>query len=524
MTRRVCRWTSLLLLLAGTATAQQNPATPTFRAGARLVEVDVIARTKDGPATGLMQDDFTVLDNGRPQKISLFSIKASQASTTTPASSSAPASVPASRPLPPGAVSNRLTRDGEASTNVTALLIDQRNTPQTDQGFALQRIVKFIGMRRSKDRVALYTFGRDGLQRVQDLTDDAELLSRAANRVKAHDPGHICGSDLQGRAAEECSRSEVLARMLDTKHALEGVARHLTKVPGRKNLIWITSSFPIMGRDFDFTPDMEDAARVLNEAKLTLYAVDARGLIGALSGMTALSNAESRGNPQAAQMNARKLGVGPSGIETMNLLAGRTGGEVYFNSNGIEDSIQTAVEDGELTYTLGFYPTQEGQDGLWHKLKVEVARQGVKVRYRQNYFAGPAEQAANERPTLQQLFQDPLDATQLEVLAEPAPDPERRGFVQVKVTVDPHNLEWKREDGRRSGGVDVSFSVEGSTKWLTKTSKFGVPEEQFAAFLEKGIVTVESIDTAGGVEALRVVVQDRTTGAAGSVRVPLVKK
>jgi hypothetical protein len=32
---------------------------------------------------------------------------------------------------------------------------------------------------------------------------------------------------------------------------------------------------------------------------------------------------------------------------------------------------------------------------------------------------------------------------------------------------------------------------------------------------------VASIDTTGGVEAFRVLVQDRVTGAAGSVRVPL---
>jgi VWFA-related protein len=521
---RVCKWIGPLFVLAGAASAQQDPAAPTFRAGTRLVEVDVIARIKTGPATGLTQDDFTVLDNGKPQKISLFSIKTSQASAPSAVSPAAPA-VPVLRPLPPGAVSNRLGRDGEALTNVTVLLIDQRNTPQTDQGYALQRVVKFIGMRRSKDRVAIYTFGRDGLQGVQDLTDDAGLLTRAANKLKARDPGHICGGDLQGRAAEECTRSEILARMLDTKHALEGVAHHVAKVPGRKNLIWITSSFPIMGRDFDFTPDMEEAARVLNDAKLTLYTVDARGLIGALSGMTAIVNAESRGNPQAAQMNARKLGVGPSGIETMNLLAGLTGGDVYFNSNGIEDSIQTAVEDGELTYTLGFYPAQAEQDGLWHKLKVEVARQGVKARYRQNYFAGPSTDAAKERPTLQQLIQDPLDATELEILAEAAPDSERPGFIQVKVTVDPHNLEWRNENGQRSGGVDVSFFVEGSGKWITKTSKFGgIPDDQFAAFLDKSIVTVDLIDTAGGIEVLRIVAQDRNTGAAGSVRVPLRRK
>ena len=44
------------------------------------------------------------------------------------------------------------------------------------------------------------------------------------------------------------------------------------------------------------------------------------------------------------------------------------------------------MEDGELTYTLGFYPLQEAQDD-WHNLKVEVDKPGVNLRYRENYFA-----------------------------------------------------------------------------------------------------------------------------------------
>ena len=513
MTRSVRKRISSLFVIAATAAAQ-----PTFHAATRLVEVDVIARTKDGPAKGLTKDDFTLLDNGKPQTISLFSIKTSKASIASPGP------VPAPKALPPGVVSNRSASNGASPKTGTILLIDRRNTTQADQVFAISRVVKFIEARRTKTPIALYTFGRDGLQAVQALTDDAESLNEGANKLKSVNPGHLC-SELEGRAAEECTRTEILSRMLDTKHALEGIARNVGKLPGRKNLIWITSSFPLRGRDFDFVPDMEGVAHTLNNANITLYAVDARGLIGALSGMTAIQNAESKGNPQAAQMAAMRLGVGPSGIETLNLVTGRTGGDRYFNSNGIEDSIQTAVDDGELTYTLGFYPAQDEKEGAWHNLKVEVATSGVKLRYRQNYFSGHTPDGANERPTLEELFKDPTNATQVELFAEATPDETRDQFVKIKVTVDPHNLVWQSADGRRSGGVDVSYSVVGSTKWQTRTAKFDIPDDLFAGFLDKGgIDTVESIDTAGGVKAVRVVVQDRNTGAAGSVTVPLKKK
>lgn len=507
-----------LVLLALAAAAQQQPPAPTFRAGTRLVEVDVVARSKGAPASGLTKEDFILLDNGKPQEIALFSVKGTEApllAGALPPVYSNPVQLPA------GTFSNRLNREGEGPKTSTILLIDRRNTGYTDQVYAIQRVQKFLATPRTRDRIAIYTFGADGFQAVQDLTSDTELLSRAMTNLHPKGAEQMCGGGMEGRAQTECSRQEIFARVLDTKHALDSIARHLTNVPGRKNLIWITASLPLAGKDYDFTSYMEDAARSLNDANLALYAVDARGLIGALQGMTAIQNAEYRGNPNAAQMQARKTGVGPSGIETMNLLAGRTGGDVYFNTNGLEDSIQTAVDDGELTYTLGFYP-ESSPDGLWHNLKVEVSRPGVSARYRKNYFAARPEDASSDHPAMEQLVKEPLEATQLELLAETAQDPAQPGYLSVKVSVDPNNLQWKHEDALRSGGIDVAFFVEGTLQVLTRTQKYdGIPDNQFASFLAKGIRVDQSIDIKGAAKTLRIVVQDRTSGAAGSVTIPL---
>jgi VWFA-related protein len=516
MHKRTC----LLLFVAAGAAAQQQPATPTFRAGARLVEVDVVARAKDVPASGLTKEDFTLLDNGKPQEISVFSVKGSPSLVPPGALNANLSSLPVR--LPPGTFSNRVNREEEGLKTSTVLLVDRTNTAYTDQVYAVQRVLKFLSTSKAHDRIAIYTFGRDGFEAVQDLTSDPALLSSAAASLHAKDPGHICGGGLEERAAAECTRQEIFGRVLDTKHALEAVARHLTDVPGRKNLVWITSSLPLMGKDFDFTSYIEDAARTLNDANVALYAVDARGLIGALQGMTAIQNAEFRGNPNAAQAQSRKLGVGPSGIETMNLLAGRTGGDVYYNTNGLEDSIQTAVDDGELTYSLGFYP-ESVADGVWHNIKVEISRPGVSARYRKNYFAARPQDAPSDRPTMEQLVKEPLNSTQLELLAEMTPDPGQPGRLHVKVSVDPHNLQWKHENALRSGAVDVAFFVEGSAQVQTRSETFdNIPDNQFESFLGRGIRIEDTLDAAGSAKSLRIVVQDRTSGAAGSVTIPLI--
>jgi VWFA-related protein len=527
----------VLIFIAGQALAQtapSNDATPTFSAGTKLVQVDVVARSKGAPAKGLTKDDFTVLDNGKPQKISFFSVRSNRTAGSV------------SVPLPPGAVSNRTERDDESLAHATVLLIDQKNTLHANQAFAIQRIVKFVQTRRNKsDRIGIYTFGRDGkLQIVQDLTDDGELLSRAANSLKAQDPNYRSPdtAGMPDRAATEFIELLIRERAMDTKQVLEATAHHLADVPGRKSLIWVSVGFPLTwppqpgkdAADIDFNPDMDQTARVLNDANVALYAVDARGLRVALGGAADISDAEHAGPRQPGppgQLVRRERDGYPAGLDTMAKLTGLTGGLLYTNDNGIEDLIREAMEDGELTYTLGFYPTQEAQ-GDWHNLKVEVDKPGVNLRYRQNYFAARIAPApapapvANERPKIETLLKDPLDATQLRLVAETMPDPAKPGFWQVHVTVDLHDVHLEKQDNVWEGGVDVSLSIDGSRGYRTVSAKVKIPDAGLAAALEKGITVNDSIagndQGSGGLTGrLRVVAQDRATGAVGSIRVPL---
>lgn len=126
--------------------------------------------------------------------------------------------------------------------------------------------------------------------------------------------------------------------------------------------------------------------------------------------------------------------------------------------------------------------------------------------------------------SLEELFRDPLDATGLGLLAQAIPDPAKPGSFEVQVRVDLHDLQLVSENGRRSGRVDVSFLVAGTGRVRTKTFKIDIPDDQFAATLERGLYTAEPVETDGQAKDLRVVARDLTTGAAGSVRVELATK
>ncbi len=109
-------------------------------------------------------------------------------------------------------------------------------------------------------------------------------------------------------------------KVLNVKQALEAIAHHLAPVPGRKSLIWVTDSFPLLIKTEhdtkDFSKDMKEAARALNDANVALYAVDARGLV--------VGNFGSARGPWGLTM---------PGIDTMNDLAGLTGGKAFYADN-----------------------------------------------------------------------------------------------------------------------------------------------------------------------------------------------
>lgn len=520
----VLLFASILVTSVAAAPSQRTAteSTPTFRIGAKLVELDVVARAKRGPATGLTKDDFTLLDNGKPQDIAVFSIRSVRAAAPPPA--------PSAPPLPPGIASNRPNPSAEPPATQTILLLDQIFTAPANQAYDIQRIRLFLSQRRKRDGVGVYTVGTR-LNVVQDVTADDALLRKAANALAARN-GNIRDADTTGMNAHAAAEFEALRlrEQIDTlKHSFEAIARHLANVPGRKNLIWITEGFPMMICNqficVDFKPDIEEAARALNDANVALYSVDARGLIGALGQMTGIANAETGPQRQLPMIMQNRGPVGPSHIDTMNMFATLTGGDVYYNTNGIEDSFEDAIRDGDVTYSLGFYPAEASQDGQTHKLSVKVAKSGITLRYRETYFAVKSQTEAEKRPTAEQLLNDPLDATQIGVLAQATPDPTKPGLFNVRVSADLHDIHLDSQDNKWTAAIELSFFLENSKSAEISTQTIEVPSDQLVTALEKGLVFEHQVElppqSLGHASVLRIAVEDKATGAAGSLRLRL---
>jgi len=247
------------VVLPGLVADAQNPAV--LKATTRLVVVNVLVHDKKGaPVKGLTRADFTILDEGKEEKIAGFSVE-TRGKTAFPGP-----------PLPPDTFSNRLARQGDVPTNVAVLLFDRGGMEFSDRAYARQQVIKFLSQLQPHDRVAMCVLGNE-LWVVQDFTSDPALLLAAIRReqrlstpvpnTNGSSPGlpiispmgRTRGNDVAGRfaagidfltrqqIAEENGLAERRLGMGEIA-ALEIIATHLSGMPGRKSIIWVTGRVP----------------------------------------------------------------------------------------------------------------------------------------------------------------------------------------------------------------------------------------------------------------------------------------
>jgi VWFA-related protein len=303
---------------------------------------------------------------------------------------------------------------------------------------------------------------------LHDFTNDASSLVRALARYHAITSREVAGEEAAAdlgasgdpaldaelaafleSASAEMTRHFGRLRAEGTMAALEAIANHLSAVQGRKNLIWISSGFPLqgLGQGGSITTAIQRATRPLNDANVTLHAVDARGLIGAIT------------YGPRGRATFTTLSMVHTNLDILQIVSEETGGRTFYNTNDINSAVRRAVDDSRVSYTLGYYPAHGRWDGTYRQIKVRVNRPGVEVRHRKGYLAGNArsslaskEAAAAEAVrsrAIRSALVSPLEATgigmtaRLERVAGTASD------VKVIINTVPGLSHWSRR--ARSG-------------------------------------------------------------------------
>lgn len=349
--------------LFGAATgnlAQQMPAlgpgrtvTTTWDEEPGLIRLDVVVTDQSGmPETGLRADDFSLIENGEPQKILSFRAFDGVNAKATP---------------PPRVI----------------LLIDTIELPEElarSERLAVESFLRESGARLPWP-VSIYLLGDTGLWTVAHASDDGTALAKEI----AHNDLTLlrrAGGSMGGEALRGTAKKPPADLAME---ALGQIASTERRAPGRKLLLWIGPGWGIgtgvPGERSAFAKKPFYAvcwfSTLLREARLTLY-----------------SFAVGETDPHA-QIYKSYL----SGVETeqkadfINLyrkvLAVQSGGRVVDESRDLVKEMKSCVRDADVFYRISFDPARAEHADEYHSLKITLDKPGLTARTNTGYYDEP---------------------------------------------------------------------------------------------------------------------------------------
>jgi VWFA-related protein len=515
--------------LVAVVAAQPPDRLPVFRTDTRLVEVSVVVHDKKGaPVAGLTREDFTLLDEGQPQPVAIFS-----ADSAIAGQSEASPSSRATDPAAPPVFSNRLD-SAAAHSSVTAILFDRVNTRLEDQHPARDQIVRFLKDLQPGDRVAIYSLEWDRVKMLHDFTSDTASLVRAVSRPTTADrpPEDPDLAAWISDTSKEMNQLMAANRVSHTLESLIQVARHLAGIRGRKNLVWISSGIPWTVRDETMAMPVARAGRAIDDANVAIYPVDARGQVatGVAPAETMPEVAAMKGRVSSApQMPPRGVAQTVPNLDTFKALADSTGGRAFFNRNDIRNAIRAAVDDGRVAYVLAYYPSHGKWDGAFRRITVKVNRPDLEVRHRAGYRAFPVPAkppTAKPGDDLLEEGRSPLAATGIGLTARVVPGEPGAGSqdVTLSIHVDPGAFSIWRDgaDWSISLGLAIAqFAPDGQpVKSVLGNVDVGVPASRYEQVMNQGFSFSRAIPLADTATEVHVVLRDPASGATGSLIIP----
>jgi len=552
-----------LLLAAGLCSsrsrAQEPPAPapvqgPSIKAESRIVVVDVVVTDKQGQSVpGLGKDDFHISEDGDPQVVTSFEEHKGAAPSET--------RLP---PMPPNVYTNFPISSGADSVNV--LLLDLLNTQPQNQAFVRQQVIKYLGEVPAGTRLAVFALGTH-LRVVRGFTTDFSGLSAAledkklgvtpeVSRNLQTDANQYSDAEILRQmrnsqaapsaidAVESFQRDEsverVNARIEVTLQAFQQIARYLSGIPIRKNLIWFSDNFPVSffpdtrGRAPKNQEHVQKTSDLLTAAQVAIYPVSALGVLA-----DPTFDASKLGGSRR-ELEAR-LSANQIAMET---IAEETGGRAFYSTNALSNAVRDAVGNGSRYYTLAYSPTNGKNDGKFRRIQVNVGDANYKLSYRRGYFA---DQPGDERAS-QQGADDPFvpliglgmpdfDQILFKVQLEPKnPQPpanaKRAGNnTKLKAPFTRYDVNFavalpditmgSDSTGRRSGNIEimlVAFGPSGDIlNFVKKRSNPTMDPKMYEATQQVGMQIHEEIDVPSGENYLRVGIYDLNSGKCGTV-------
>ena len=559
---------------AAPAQTAQTPQTPplTFRVETNYVEADALVTDTGGKfVRDLTRADFDVLEDGKPQDVSVFSI------VDIPIEHADPPLF-RNKPIDPDVTSNEKPFDGR----VYLFVLDgfhvspQRSISVRNEAHAF--IDKYMGANdiaavihignpsagqefTSNKRLldaSIDQFGGEALQSIaKSVNDDA--LAKSLMKAPGFDPGPPGDADAPTRAFMARETMDSLRRLSEFLGGLSGRRKALLFFS--EGLEYDTDEHPademfgktLLVRDTDAVraaqTEMLSAATRNN---VNIYSVNPRGL--ASGGEDAIFIGSTSSDPEYAPQTPVNVATADElrrAQETLRTFSDETGGRALVDKNDMDAAFRSVVEDNSAYYVLGYQSPDTFRDGKYHRITVRVHKPGLTVRTRNGYYSASdhdVKAAAKLVPPpdpVTALLTSPasvsglgmrVNATVAKALPAPptpavvpvknAPKPSKpapANLAKVHLTVEfnGRDLSYREEDGLANADVSVEYQaidMDGKSRaHQRQIVHLHLKPDTHQNIDAHGLRYATDFDIPPGRYQLRVAARNDVNGLAGSV-------
>jgi VWFA-related protein len=541
--------------------SHETPAT--FKSKVNLVLVPVVVRDAQGRAVrNLKQEDFQILDRGKPRVISKFSVEKSEHQVTggkeSPAGNAAE--------TPPGASAVPV-----APERYVAYLFDDVHLVFGDLVRVRDATDRHLASLESTDRAAIFsTSGQTTLDFTDDRAKLHETLLRLQPRPVARsavtecpDVSYFQADLIQNKNDQQAFQAAVADAMncmrLDpaqptslpiaqgaarsgasramsngdsetrlSLNVVRDVVRRISAMPGLRSIILVSPGFFTPYDVVQYKTEIMDRAI---HANVIISALDARGLYTIIPGGDA---SQTGPDPISAPFKALYQTSGAlAEADVLAELADGTGGLFFHNSNDLDAGFKRVAARPEYYYVLGFSPQNLKLDGTFHNLKVTVKSPGkVNLQARRGYYAprhvaDPAEAAKQEIEDA--LFsREELHDLPIELHTQFFKASQESARLSVVVRVDVKHIRFRKVEGRNRNDLTIVsglFDRNGNyITGVTKVIEMRLKDETLEHKLQSGITLRTSFDVKPGSYLVRLVVRDAEgqvmSAENGAVEIP----
>jgi VWFA-related protein len=398
--------------VAAESSANQRPQevsqerASTTKVHINLVLVRVVVHDAQGRALGtLRQEDFRLLDNGKPQLITSFSLEQPRTGVT--------AEPKVSNGTPDAVVGERVKTAAAVESSV-AYLFDDIHLNAADLDQVRSAADRHLSSLQPAVRAAIFTSSG---QTALDFTDDRAELHETLFRIQPHLVASSAANDCPdidtymadliwnkhdkrafdaatkdalacayGGDAHFVKAAEVMAEGTAQQQIVSAAAqgrivlgafqtalRRLAATPGQHALVVVSPGFVLPGHEQDLSQLIDYALH----SDVVINTLDARGLY----------QVESVAQRSTDSLQYRRESASANG-EILATLAFATGGMLFQNSNDFAAGFSRVAEPPEYCYVLGFSPHDQELDGRFHNLKVTLNGAGkLTLQARKGYYA-----------------------------------------------------------------------------------------------------------------------------------------